>query len=114
MLLCRVGAVYNGVCTGGPWSRRETSLTINALELKAAFLTLHSFADFLTNLAIALLLGNASAVCYINILGGTQLKLLAIEATWPSFFETVLLVKRNLSEYIVCSKYIPNSRFCVG
>lgn len=74
------GAVCNGVSTGGPWSRQESSLHINVLELRAAFLALRSFADSLKNSTIALLLDNVSAVCYINRLGGTRSKFLAIEA----------------------------------
>lgn len=78
------GATCNGVSTGGPWPRQETSLHINVLELKAAFLALRTFAESVSNCTVALWLDNVSAVCYINRLGGTRSKFLALEAAQVS------------------------------
>ena len=56
---------------GGQWTPDEkASKHINALELKAAYLTLQSFCANMTNTHVRLMLDNITAVAYIREMGG--------------------------------------------
>ncbi|XP_040213655.1 uncharacterized protein LOC120943996 [Rana temporaria] len=63
--------------TGGIWSREESLLHINALELSAALFAIQSFLATRTNCCVLLRMDNIAAVQYINRLGGTRSKILA-------------------------------------
>ena len=65
------GATSQGVQTGGPWSRSESSMHINCLEALAAFLAIKCFARDRRSVTILLRMDNMSAVTYVNKLGGT-------------------------------------------
>ena len=64
------GAVYNENSTGGQWNDEETLLHINLLELKAILFGLQSFLSHLSNTHVRIRSDNATAVAYINNLGG--------------------------------------------
>ena len=61
--------------TGGRWKETESQLHINLLELKAAWLGVQSFCSRLSNACIHIELDNATAICYINNMGGTKANL---------------------------------------
>jgi len=65
------GATSQGETTGGRWNEHETSEHINALELQAGFFGLKSLLDSVRHKHIRLELDNATAVCYINAMGGS-------------------------------------------
>ena len=65
------GAFYQGDYTGGPWSRTESQLHINCLELLAATLAVKSFPKEQRGILIHLRMDNTTALNYINKLGGT-------------------------------------------
>ncbi|KZS08148.1 Uncharacterized protein APZ42_027950 [Daphnia magna] len=67
--LSGLGAVCNGVRTGGPWTADESNAHINILELQAAYFSLQSYADLSRNCLIVLKMDNSTAVYYINKLG---------------------------------------------
>ena len=64
--------VKNGIPTGGRWTREESVLHINVLELTAAFFGLECFCSEMKNQHIRLLLDNSTAVSYINAMGGMK------------------------------------------
>ena len=66
---------------GGRWSELEKGNSINWLELKAAFLTMKTFARGLTNCGITVNIDNTCAISYIQKQGGViqSLDLLANE-----------------------------------
>ena len=68
------GATCEGQSIGGRWDQSESSLHINLLELKAAFLALCSFFPLRspTPRHVNLLMDNTTAVAYINKKGGTH------------------------------------------
>ncbi|KAI8518063.1 hypothetical protein Bbelb_040800 [Branchiostoma belcheri] len=57
---------------GGRWSSLEKADHINVLELKAAFLSLQSFAQNVPRGLVKMKLDNTTAVAYINRKGGTK------------------------------------------
>ena len=66
------GAIFNGQSIGGRWSKEESNMHINELELLAIFLGLQSF---LSNSAVSharIQCDNATAVSYVNNFGGTR------------------------------------------
>ena len=65
------GAVCRGTCTGGAWSAQEQTMHINCLELLAATLAVKTFMKDVSETSVLLQLDNATAVAYINNLGGT-------------------------------------------
>ena len=65
------GASYEGVQTGGPWSRQEKEYHINCLELLAATLAVKTFLKEQVNKRVLLLIDNQTAVACINNLDGT-------------------------------------------
>ena len=67
-----MGAVYEEVRTGGPWSEGEIGQHINFLELLAALKALQCFTVTLTDTASELKIDKTSAVSYINRLGGCK------------------------------------------
>ena len=66
------GATYGKLPTNGRWSKQESDLHINVLELKATFLAVQAFLKNQSNLAVKLRLDNTTAVTYINNQGGTR------------------------------------------
>ena len=66
------GAVCLGVTTGGLWSRMESKLHINCLELLAGSFTVKSFTKDRLCVHVRLRMDNTSAVAYVNRLGGTH------------------------------------------
>ena len=54
-----LGAVYNGVSTGGSWSLQERTMHINCLELLAVDLAMKSFLKVLCGISV---LDNSMAV----------------------------------------------------
>ena len=76
------GAVCAETRTGGAWSIQEQAMHINSLELLAATLAVKAFQKEASGISVLLQLDNATAVAYINNMGGTvsnQLKDLAKE-----------------------------------
>ena len=68
--------------THGFWSAEELSWSINAKELKAAFLGLQALGGHLTNTHVLILSDNVTTVAYINNMGGvksTQCDLIACD-----------------------------------
>ena len=65
-------ATYGNLSTNGRWSKQESALHINVLELKATFLAVQTFLKNQSNLAVKLRLDNTTAVTYINNQGGTR------------------------------------------
>ena len=66
------GAVCQEMKMGGPWSKEEKKLHINALELKAAHLALKSVAKNKTDILVHIKMDNITAVAHINKMGGTK------------------------------------------
>lgn len=66
------GAACNGETSSGQWSSSERLYHINYLELLAAFISLKIFAKHLDNCQILLRLDNATAISYVNRMGGIQ------------------------------------------
>ena len=66
------GATYGNLSTNWRWSKQESSLHINVLELKATFLAVQAFLKNQSNLVVKLRLDNTTAVTYINNQGGTR------------------------------------------
>ena len=76
------GATFGNLSTNGRWSKQESDLHINVLELKATFLAIQAFLKNQSNLAVKLRLDNTTAVPYVNNQGGTRspsLTLLTLE-----------------------------------
>ena len=57
--------------TGGAWSVQEQAMHINSLELLAAMLAAKTFLKDVSGVAVLLQLDTATAVAYINNMGGT-------------------------------------------
>lgn len=66
------GAVCGEERSRGVWSREERKMSINFLELSAAFMGLGVFANNLKNCEILLRIDNTTAISYINRMGGIQ------------------------------------------
>jgi hypothetical protein len=66
------GALSSGESVSGFWSKHESSLHINYLELKAIFLCISTFLSSLKSLSVRILSDNITAVSYVNKLGGTH------------------------------------------
>ena len=76
------GATFGNLSTNGRWSKQESDLHINVLELKATFLAIQAFLKNQSNLAVILRLDNTTAVTYVNNQRGTRspsLTLLTLE-----------------------------------
>ena len=58
--------------TNGPWTKQETKLHINCLELIAAFNAVRAFTRSSANLRVLLCLDNVTTVAYVNKAGGTR------------------------------------------
>lgn len=61
----------------GWWSEEEKSMHINALEIKAAFNALQSFASDQSDCEILLRIDNTTAIAYVNRFGSVQFPLLS-------------------------------------
>lgn len=70
------GANCGNAKTHGFWTKAETLLHINCLELVAAFNGLKTFARFITNENILLRVDNITAIASINKMGRVQYKYL--------------------------------------
>ena len=66
------GAVYLQQRIGGPWTEVEKRLHIYCLELLGATFAIQAFAKDRRDIVIQILLDNATAVAYINHMGGTR------------------------------------------
>ena len=66
------GAVYQTKSTRGRWTHNEQQLHINALEMKAAFFALQTFCQDLRDQHVRVMIGNTTAVTYINNMGGSH------------------------------------------
>lgn len=66
------GAACGEETASGQWSNNERQYHINYLELLAAFIALKIFAKNLHNCQILLRLDNATAISYVNRMGGIQ------------------------------------------
>lgn len=66
------GGSLNQVSTGGSWLLEETSLHINALELKAILFTLQAFRQEVKGKHVKVFCDNSTAVSYVNEMGGTR------------------------------------------
>ena len=64
------GAVYGDQEVGGRWTSLESTSHINILELQAAFFALKSFCKGTIKGHVQLQIDNATAVAYINNMGG--------------------------------------------
>ena len=65
-----LGAVCQGVHTRGLWTREESLLHINALELKAALFALRAFSNNRKKLHVHLRMDRRTAVAYLLKMGG--------------------------------------------
>lgn len=68
------GAVCGNESAHGAWKDNEKDLSINFLELTAAFFGLKCFANDLNDCQILLRIDNTTAISYINRMGGVQMK----------------------------------------
>lgn len=66
------GASFEGLKAGGRWSQLEMSEHINVLETKAIFFALKSMCSSVKNTHLRVEVDNATAVCYINAMGGVR------------------------------------------
>ena len=66
------GAFIENKSTQGLWSKHESELHINVLELKAVCLGLKSLCKDMTNVHIQIQMDNTTGVAYINNMGGTK------------------------------------------
>ena len=66
------GAHFENLTVSGTWTRQETILHINVLELKVVFLALKSFQNQILNKRILIATDNATVVSYLNKQGGTH------------------------------------------
>ena len=66
------GGCYGNKKTGGNWSKNESKIHINILELIAAWYTLASLCDDMRNTHIRLMIDNQTALAYINAMGGKR------------------------------------------
>ncbi|XP_052694156.1 uncharacterized protein LOC128172399 isoform X2 [Crassostrea angulata] len=69
------GANLNGKITGGRWSKTESVLHINILEIMAIKFALQSLCQNMKNIHICIRSDNSAAVSYINNQGGSVLSL---------------------------------------
>jgi len=67
------GAACAETHTGGAWSLQERATYINSLELLAATLAVKTYLKDASEISVFLQLDNATAVAYINNMGGTVL-----------------------------------------
>ena len=66
------GAHCQGNKTGGPWTREESMLHINILELKAVYLALRTFTTMEKPSHIHFQIDNTCAIAYLLKMGGTK------------------------------------------
>ena len=57
---------------GGPWTKQEQEMHINALEMKAAGIAIKSVTRDKQNMHVHLKMDNVTAVTYLNKMGGTH------------------------------------------
>ncbi|KAM4024747.1 uncharacterized protein ACNLHF_025531 [Anomaloglossus baeobatrachus] len=87
------GAIFLHHRAQGTWTQQESSLQINVLEIRAVYLALKAFQQWLEGRQIRIQSDNSTAVAYINHQGGTRSRqafqevrriLLWVEATAPT------------------------------
>lgn len=66
------GGHVNNMIHQGTWSREESNLHINQLEMKAVFLSMKHFLPYLTNQSVLIRSDNIAVCQYINRMGGTK------------------------------------------
>ena len=66
------GGCLNGQCINGRWAATEVELHINLKELKAILFAVKSFAHLLKGKHIKVFCDSATAVAYVNQMGGTK------------------------------------------
>ncbi len=64
------GACLNELQRSGLWTKEESLLHINLLEMKAVFKGLKAYQEFLTDTSIAVMSDNTTVVSYLNKQGG--------------------------------------------
>lgn len=74
------GAHTQGALAQGTWSREESNLSINLLELRAIRLALIQFRPLLAGKSVRVRTDNTTAKAYVNRQGGTRSKRLRAEA----------------------------------
>ncbi|KAJ1104622.1 hypothetical protein NDU88_002032 [Pleurodeles waltl] len=79
------GAHCGSIVIGGRWSRAELALHINCLELLVGPFAIRSLSPERSNCCILLRMDNISAVRYVNRLGGTRSRLLALFPSTSDF-----------------------------
>ena len=85
--------------TGGAWSVQEQTMHINSLELLAAMLAAKTFLKDTSGVSVLLQLDNATAVAYINNMGGTvscQLTDLAKELWMWALNKDIILTAQHI------------------
>ena len=88
-----LGVVCQGVQTRGLWSQMERKLHINCLELLAGSFAVKSFRKNHLCVHVRLRMDNASAVAYVNRLGGTHSLVLSNLALWEWALSVSFLVQ---------------------
>ena len=68
------GAVHKGLSTGGRWTPEEAVEDINCLETRAVLMGMKCFFSNANNLHVRARVDNATAMCYINAMGGSKSK----------------------------------------
>ena len=94
------GGYLNGQTVSGSWTRRESPLHINILEMKAVLLSLKKLMTTIQNSVLCLASDNSTVVAYLNNQGGTRSKELCGLAR-----DVLLLCQENLITLVV--KHIP-------
>ena len=98
----RMGAVCQGVRTGGKWSKEEQLLHINILELLAVKLALLTFTKASQIRSIHFQIDNETAISYLLKMGGTTNQALIIlsKEIWE------ILFKKNIA---ITAEYLPSA-----
>ena len=68
------GCHSDGICANGKWTSDEQTFHINYLELLAIFFALKSLCADVNNTHIRIFTDNATAMAYINHMGGMKSK----------------------------------------
>ena len=64
-----MGALCQGLTTGGQWNKEEKNLHINSLELKTARLVIMTFTRLKTAKAVHIQMNNIAALSYLLKMG---------------------------------------------
>ena len=112
------GAVLPPRRVSGLWSREDSRLHINSLELRAVLLALQSFEDVVLGQSVLVQSDNVTVVSYINHQGGTHspsLCLLALEVWEWCLLRRVHLLASHipgednlLADFLSRGKFLPS------